>query len=252
MNKYRWEDMKGIGRWRIALVSLIAFLVLVPAAVVVPVKEARAANAITLGNQTPAGTLYGGNSFTLDVAIDAVTNFDAGQFCVTYSATVLRIDSVTNGSLGGATGTVRVVNASKSSEGVWIVVVDTPDASGVTGGGTLCTVHFTALGTGASPVGFSDLPAVVGPPPSGGPGSMMINDGGGTVIPATWTGNSITVAQRTGDINNDGVVNDADILALGRVIVQLDKSAAIDDVNGDGKVNSADITKIERIIRGLP
>jgi len=225
------------------LVSLVFVLSLPVSAADVP---------ITWGNQLPIGTLYVTDTFTLDVTMGAVTNFDAGQFCITYNKDVLRIDSVSNGSLGGGTGAVRVVNAVKVVDGTWVVVVDTPDASGVTGSGTLCTVHFTAMGVGLSPLAFADLPINPGPPPSGGLGSRMINDNTGATITATWGTLGVTVEQLPGDINGDGTVNDTDILGLGRMIVQLDATKAIADVNADGKINCADITKIERIIRGLP
>ena len=62
-------------------------------------------------------------------------------------------------------------------------------------------------------------------------------------------GTMIAASGITGDVNNDGVVNSADITALYNYLLDGDDSiAATGDVNGDGAINAGDITAVYNII----
>jgi hypothetical protein len=117
--------------------------------------------------------------------------------------------------------------------------------TGATGDGYLCDVHFHVIGSAcnSSQLSFSDGILFN---TSGDPGP----DG---QIAAEWIGSSVHVGGVCilGDVNEDGVVNMADVTKVERIILSLDQPTPCSDPNQDGVINMADVTKIERIILGL-
>ena len=67
-----------------------------------------------------------------------------------------------------------------------------------------------------------------------------------------WQGYSVTGDRRVGDLNNDGMVNNADLILISRLVVSLyslpyNKSGA-SDFNGDGNLTNTDIIMMARHI----
>ena len=56
---------------------------------------------------------------------------------------------------------------------------------------------------------------------------------------------------RPGDVNDDGIINTADLTLLERIIAGLDATTSSADVNQNGRVNTADLTAVEAIIVGM-
>ena len=64
---------------------------------------------------------------------------------------------------------------------------------------------------------------------------------------------SITVVEMLGDVNGDGVIDVADVVALRRYLaggynIVIDEKAA--DVNQDGQITIADVIALRRMITG--
>ena len=89
------------------------------------------------------------SDFTVSVNISDIANFNVADYIITYDPTVLRLDSITGGSIGSTTipvyynestpGTIKIVNDMNMA------------ATGVSGYGTLAILHFHVIGNvGAS------------------------------------------------------------------------------------------------------
>lgn len=66
-----------------------------------------------------------------------------------------------------------------------------------------------------------------------------------------WVGRRQAPRFLRGDVNGDGVVNMADVVALERIVTGLDPVNPRADVNGDGLINQLDIDEVQRIVLGL-
>lgn len=231
------------------------------------------------------------SSFTVSVNISDVAALDAGQFDVSFNPSLLQMESVTAGQIGGTEIPVDLWN--EMSAGTCRVIVNVPGVPGVSGSGTLAVLHFQAASSaaGSSAIGLSN---------------GFLNNNLATQIPATWTGGSVTVCDAlvistasTPDAEV-GAAYSAALAAAGGsgsyawsvVSGSLPGGLAMDaagcisgtptaagdfaftvqvtdgylstsksftihvdsedgDANADGLVNSADITAVERIIVGL-
>ncbi|MFC2004948.1 carboxypeptidase regulatory-like domain-containing protein [Chloroflexota bacterium] len=175
--------------------------------------------------------------FTVTVDINQVEDFDAANYDVSFDATVLRLDSVTNGNIAGTVIPVSILN--EISPGTFRIVQNVLGVPGVTGRGHLAVLHFHVVGS----IGDSSNITL-----SNGALSSNLAE----VIPATWIGDLVEVAVIIpGDANGDGVVNAIDITKVERIIAGLDSPTLGADANQDGNINAIDITKVERIIAGL-
>lgn len=106
---------------------------------------------VTVSIGSPA-SVTSGNAFTAQVDVTQITNFDAGQFDVTFDNTVLRLDSVTGGNIGGTaipvTGTNPILP--DAGAGTVTVLVNVPGTPGVSGIGYLAGLNFTAIGAAST------------------------------------------------------------------------------------------------------
>jgi len=136
-----------------------------------------AAPDVTVSIDAPA-TAAPGSDFTANVNISAVTNFDACNYDVSFDASVLRLDSVTSGLIDSTTIPVDVAN--EVSSGTWTVVQNVPGMAGVTGSGYLAVLHFHVIGSAGDSSNISLSNGV-------------LSDNTATEIPATWSGDSVSV-----------------------------------------------------------
>ena len=177
------------------------------------------------------------SDFTVKIDISQVNSLDAANYQISFDPAVLRLDSVTPGTIGAASIPVDVVN--QTSPGHFIIVQNVPGTSGISGSGTLAVLHFHVIGQigNISTILISDV---------------TLSSNLAVEIQASWTGDFVEVSVILGDANGDGKVNAVDITKVERIIAKLDPPTPGADANGDGDIDAVDITKVERIIAGLP
>ena len=144
--------------------------------------SATAQDAVTISINAHAEVVTDSN-FTASVDIANVTDFDAGQFDVSYNESMLRLDDVTAGLID--TTEIPVVLWNEISPGTFRVIVNVPGVPGVSGSGFLAVLHFHATGSAAdsSTINFSN---------------GFLNNNLGEEITATWTGDPVTVYEVAG------------------------------------------------------
>ncbi|MFC1945087.1 putative Ig domain-containing protein [Chloroflexota bacterium] len=164
----------------ILALSIIALTALV---VVVEDIPAIAQDEVAVGVNVPGGIIPD-SDFTVRIVIGTVTDFDAGQFDVSFDSTVLQFDLVTpatDGMIG--VDTIPVTQCQQYPPGnteTYRIIVNVPGISGVTGSGYLAELHFHVIG-------------------SSGQGSVIslsngfLNNNLAQEITTTWIDDSVTV-----------------------------------------------------------
>ncbi len=203
--------MKGTKR----LLRIAIILGLVVGLTVVPATSVLAADtiSITLPNADAGNaTMSPGATFSMQVVIDSITNFDAMNYDVVATPDgVVDLTSVSTGLIGGTT--IPVVNsANQGTPGTsdwWRVVSNVSGFPGVSGGGYFAVLNFTVVG--------SDTDTVVITLENG-----VVSDNTATAITCTWTGTgTLTVAafevtdiSVSGDVTTttEGYVNPGDAI----------------------------------------
>ena len=175
-----------------------------------------------------------GLSFPVAVTVEGATNLAGFQFGISFNPAILEVVKVEEGTLLPDVGTTywlepKIDNANGTITG--IVSVRTGEG-GAAGSGTLATITFKAIGTGA---GYIKLQNVV------------LSNSKGQSVPVTPLDGSVTVVEPPAesppwDVNRDGKV---DVLDMVLVADNLGKDITTPvvpnpDVNGDGKVNVFD------------
>ena len=197
---------------------------------------------VSITTQTPSVTVTvnaptkvpSNYNFTVSIDISNVTNLNAANYSITFNSTVLRLDSVTPGSINGVTFPNFIWNSANNA-----IVQYMPGIDSVSGNGTLAILNFHSIGS----IGSSSAISLT---------EGILSDGSSDAIPATWIADSVLISVIPGDANGDGRVNSQDITKIARMIVGLDAPSLGADANLDGRLNSQDITKTARIIVGLP
>ena len=119
-------------------------------------------------------------SGTFDATIDVanVINLDSGQFDLSFDSDVVNVTSIVSGSIG--TTEVRLDGWTFRDSGTVRVIFNLPGATGVSGSGSLATIHFEVTGTAgdASALAISD--------------GLLIDTESGR-IPAVWIDNEVSV-----------------------------------------------------------
>ena len=115
-----------------------------------------------------------GDDFTARVNITGVTNFDACDYVVVFDSNVLRLDSVSDGDIGGTT--IPVVATKEFSAGRIKVVENVAGTPGITGSGYLAVLHFHALASGDIDIRLED---------------GCLSDNAAAEIPASWGSDSV-------------------------------------------------------------
>jgi len=121
------------------------------------------------------------SSFTANVNIGSVTDFDACQYDVTFDATVLQLTDVTAGEIDSIEIPVDIYN--ELAAGTYRVVQNVPGLTGATGSGYLAVLNFDVIGS----VGDTSVIGL-----SNGTLSSILAE----AIPAVWVGDSITITRR--------------------------------------------------------
>ena len=214
---------KNIPKW---LILPVLFLLVV--GLFTPcIAYADPATAVTV---EPASNEVGiGETFTVDIFVDPDTDIAMAQFSLSFDASLVTANNVTEGNLlsqGGALtffmpGTID--NVAGTITGVDGAIV-TPGAS-VSQSGTFATISFTATAEGTSALDLSNV--IVGGP--GGAVNITVTHGSVTVY-GDW------------DVNMDGSVNVLDMTAVGQHWGETGAPHWIrEDVNRDGEINVLDM-----------
>ena len=176
-----------------------------------------------------------GSDIAVTIDISHVENFDATNYDVSFDNTVLRLDNVTDGKIGGTIIPVDIFN--EISPGRYRIVQNISGLSGVTDAGYLATLHFHVMGS------------------SGDSNYIRLSDGiignnQAEKIPATWNEGFFTVVLPC-DANGDNEINIYDMTKVARIILELDDPTPGADANEDDIINIYDMTKIARVILEL-
>ena len=120
------------------------------------------AGVVLVSVEAPQG-VDSGSTFTVRVSVGEVTDFDVGQFDISFDTSVLAIDNITpgvgftDGSIGGTT--IPIAATAQRSAGTVRVVLNVPGVPGVSGSGYLSEVHFRVIGSdgSSSPIDLTNV-----------------------------------------------------------------------------------------------
>ena len=182
-------------------------------------------------SQTP---IHAGDTFTLDISAENVSDLAGWQFDIAFDPTALEAVDVTEGDFlkmdGSSTffqgGTID--NAAGKIGGLSAARFSTQGASGT---GVLLQVRFKAKSAGETEVTLPNL---------------LFGSTTGASIPASPPPIYITIEERLtpGDVNRDGVVSILDLILVAQQLGQRVPPDSPVDINGDGVVNIFDIVPI--------
>lgn len=108
--------------------------------------------------------------FTVTIEIEDVTDVDSGQFDLHFDATAVNVTGVDDGSVGG---TAIPADNWAVDDGKVKVLFNLPGLDGVSGSGSLATIHFETIVPGACEMEISD--------------GLLVNTMA-ELIPASWDG----------------------------------------------------------------
>ena len=167
---------------------------------------------------------YVGEQLTFSVNITQGANVAGYQAIVYYDATALRYVESANGDYlpAGAFFTPPALGPNA------ITLAATSLAGVSVGDGTLATITFEVTAVKTSTIRLFDV--------------LLTDSTGATTIPETETAEIREPAQFPEDINDDGVVNIQDLVAVSAAFGKTGETSA--DVNGDGVVNIVDLTLV--------
>ncbi len=174
-----------------------------------------------------------GDTFTLDLIVEDVTDLAGWQIDIAFNPQVLEAVSVTEGDFlskeGGNTlflqGTID--NASGTITGVNQVFLGD---GGVSGAGKLLSITFEAKATGRERLRLQDL---------------TLGQSTGDNIPYALVTNPIITVGASRDINGDGSVNISDLILVSQNLGSSNPQA---DINDDGKVNIFDLIAVAQYL----
>lgn len=175
-----------------------------------------------------------GDTFTLRLSANDVTNLAGWQTDVAFDSDVLKAVEVSEGDLLKAenTSTFFLSGTIDNTAGEITKLSSARFGSGVSGTGTLLLVTFTAKATGETRVTFSDFFA----------GSSSREE-----IPSDVPEIVITVEESAflaSDVNRDGLVNVLDLILVSQYFGEDASANPQFDVNGDGAINVLDLIEV--------
>ena len=186
--------------------------------------------------------VHAGDTFTLDIRAENVTDLAGWQFDIAFDPAVLEAISVTEGDFlktdGGSTffhgGSID--NAAGKIGGLTAAQLS---GDGATGTGTLLQVTFKAKAAGETQLTLQNFQF----------GSTVGDD-----IPAGPHEIYLTVEEQlaTGDVNRDGVISILDLVLIVRQLGQSVPAGSAVDLNGDGRVTVLDLILVAQRITGSP
>ena len=181
-----------------------------------------------------------GDTFTLDIRADNVSDLAGWQFDIAFGPAILEAIDLSEGDFlkadGGTTlfQSGRIDNAAGKITGL---IAGRISEGGVSGSGSVLQVRFKAKSEGETELALRNF---------------EFGSSTGENIPAGPLEIRITVEERlpTGDVNRDGRVSILDLILVAQ---QLGKSVPANspvDINGDGVVNIFDLTLVAQGIGG--
>jgi len=182
-----------------------------------------------------------GETFTMNVTIDPDTSIAGAQFDLSFNASLVSADSVTEGDLlsqdGASTffspGTID--NAAGTITGV-AGAITTPRAK-VSSPSVSATIRMTAkMVDGTSPLNLSNV---------------IVGDINGNAVPNTVNDGSVIIGALCGDLNGDDKITTADALIALEIAAGSRPNDPAADVSGDGQVTSLDALMILQATAGL-
>ena len=182
---------------------------------------------------TDATSVRVGNTFTLRINAEKVTDLSGWQFDLTFDPDVLEAVKVNEGDFlkkgGGTTffqrGTVN--NATGKISGISAALISD---SGVTGTGTLLSVIFKAKTDGNSQMALHNF---------------QLGSSTGETIPADVNDFTITVISKPKwDVNADGQVSVLDLILVARHFGEKASANSKIDVNNDGIISILDLIAV--------
>ena len=102
-------------------------------------------DAVTVTVNAPE-TAKAGETFVVSIDVDNVTDFNSGQFDLSFDANVVNVTEVVNGSLNGET--IPVDKWERMDEDTIRVFLAVSGIAGVNGSGNLATIRFAVVGMG--------------------------------------------------------------------------------------------------------
>ena len=183
-----------------------------------------------------------GDTFTLDIRAEDITDIAGWQFDIAFDPTVLEAIDVSEGDFlkmnGGTTffQSGSIDNAAGKITGLSAARLST---QGVTGTGTLLQVRFKAKSAGETQLALQ---------------KFQFGSTTGDSIPAGPHQIRITVEERlaTGDVNRDGVVSILDLILVAQQLGRRVSAGSPVDVNGDGVVSILDLIRVAQGIAASP
>ena len=175
-----------------------------------------------------------GDSVSVSVNIENVTNLAGFQFDIHYNPAILSSASVLEDEfLSGGGGTFCLEETVDAAAGtITDIACARTDQGGVSGSGTLITITFAAIGAGESYIRIQNI---------------RLPDPNGAQISATTTDGSVTVTEYPPwDVNQDGRVDVFDLVIVGQYFGQTITTPPEHnpDVNRDGKVDVFDLVLV--------
>jgi hypothetical protein len=130
-----------------------------------------------------------GSDFNASVDIGNITQLDAANYTITFNPSVLRLDSVTSGSIGSTA--IPIDGYNQNQPGSCIIVNNLPDLTGISGTGKLSILHFHVLGAAGQ---TSDIALSQG----------WISNIKSEKITATWGGTTVAAVTTPGGNGDAG------------------------------------------------
>ena len=185
--------------------------------------------------------IHTGDTFTLDIRAENITDLAGWQFDITFDPSALEAINVTEGDFlkidGGTTffQSGSIDNASGKITGLSAARF----SGGVSGVGTLLQVRFKAKSAGETQLALS---------------KFQFGSTSGDRIPAGPHEVRFTVAEGlpTGDVNRDGVVSILDLILVAQQLGRRVPAGSPVDINGDGVVSILDLIRVAQGIAGSP
>ena len=190
-------------------------------------------------SETP---IHVGDTFTLDIRAENVSDLAGWQFDITFDPAILEAINVTEGDFlktdGGTTffQSGSIDNAAGKIGGLSAARLST---QGVSGTGTLLRVRFKAKSAGETELALH---------------KFEFGTGTGENIPAGPHQIRITVEGQlaTGDVNRDGRVSILDLILVAQQLGRRVPTGSAVDLNGDGVVSILDLIRVAQGIAGSP
>ena len=181
-----------------------------------------------------------GDTFTLNVRAESVSDLAGWQFDVAFDPAVLEAVDMSEGDFlkSGGESTFfqggRIDNASGKITGLSAARLGD---RGVSGSGSVLQVRFKAKSEGETELALQNF---------------LFGSASKESIPAGPLEIHITVEERllTGDVNRDGVVNILDLISVAQQLGKRLPPNSPEDINGDGIVNIFDLTLVAQGIGG--